>query len=61
MDDDNSIQKIRIGDKEHPFDALTLDGKTKEQIGNLVTSIDENSTDGEYPSAKCIYDIIYGD
>lgn len=61
MDDDNSIQKIRIGNKEHPFDALTLDGKTKEQIGNLVTSIDSSSTDEEYPSAKCIYDIIYGD
>ena len=25
---------------------------------NIVTSINENSTDDEVPSAKCVYDII---
>ena len=31
------------------------------QEGNLVTSIDANSDDVHYPSAKCIYDIVYGE
>ena len=26
--------------------------------GNLVTSISSSSTDTQYPSAKCVYDII---
>ena len=29
-----------------------------EKQDNKVTSIDENSTDTEYPSAKCVYDLI---
>lgn len=53
-----SIQKIKIGDVEHPIDAQTLDGKTKEQIGELVTSISASSTDSQYPSAKCMWDVI---
>jgi len=28
------------------------------QTGNLVTSISSSSTDAQYPSAKCMYDII---
>ena len=30
----------------------------KEDIANKVTSIDANSTDIQYPSAKCVYDYI---
>ena len=30
----------------------------KENNSNKVTSIDENSTDTQYPSAKCVYDIV---
>lgn len=30
----------------------------KQSISNLVTSIDENSTDLQYPSAKLLYDLI---
>lgn len=55
-----SIQKIRIGNEEHPIDAKAVGGKTIEQIGTLVTSIDGSSTDSQYPSAKCIYEMIYG-
>lgn len=43
-----------------------INGKTITGTGDLlleipnnkVTTIDENSTDEEYPSAKCVYDII---
>lgn len=30
----------------------------KESLANKVTSIDQDSTDTEYPSAKCVYDAI---
>jgi len=30
----------------------------KEDSSNKVISIDQNSTDDEYPSAKCVYDIV---
>lgn len=29
-----------------------------EKITNKVTSISSNSTDTQYPSAKCVYDLI---
>ena len=50
-----SIQKIKIGDVEHPIDAKTLDGKKAEDFGELVKSISSSSTDKQYPSAKCMY------
>ena len=53
-----SIQKIKIGTEEHPIDAVTVGGKTINQIGTLVTSINAESTDSQYPSAKCMYDLI---
>lgn len=34
-----------------------LDG-VKEEISNKVTSLSSSSTDDEYPSAKCVYDLI---
>lgn len=32
--------------------------KNKQDKSNLVTSISSQSTDNEYPSAKCVYDIV---
>lgn len=29
-----------------------------EQVSNKVTSISADSTNDEYPSAKCVYDIV---
>lgn len=62
MANPESISYIKINDEEHPIDAVTLGGKSANdfQEGNLVTSINSSSTDEEYPSAKCIYDIVYG-
>lgn len=31
---------------------------SKEDLSNKVTSISASSTDEEYPSAKCVYDIV---
>ena len=31
---------------------------SKEDISNKVTSLDSSSTDEEYPSAKCVYDLL---
>lgn len=54
-----TISYINFGDGEpHPIDAVSVGGKTINQIGELVTSIDSSSTDSQYPSAKCMYDII---
>ena len=59
-----TISHIRIGQEVHPIDAVSVGGKTLTEIQNsfqekgLVTSIDENSDDQHYPSAKCMYDII---
>lgn len=30
----------------------------KENISNKVTSINSSSTDTQYPSAKCVYDLV---
>ena len=67
-----SISHIKIGENEHPIDAVTVGGKTISQIksdfsddfqlkSNIVTSsssLSSSSTDTEYPSAKLVYDII---
>ena len=58
-----SISYIRIGENEHPIDAATLNGKEASEFqegGEIVRSIDQNSTDEQIPSARCIYGIIYG-
>ena len=33
-------------------------GKNLETANNKVTTIDENSTDTQYPTAKCMYDLV---
>lgn len=39
------------------YDAL----EDKEDVANKVTSIDQASTDAEYPSAKAVYDLVGGE
>lgn len=61
MADIETITHIRTTDGvEHPLDAQYLNGHPASyfQQKNLVSSVDENSTDDQYPSAKCIYDIV---
>jgi len=55
-----SIQYIRMNDGDYSFDAVTIGGKSVEEIGELVTSINGESTNSQYPSAKCLYKMIYG-
>lgn len=56
-----SISYIDFGDGiNHPIDALFVGEKSAAEIGELVTSISGSSTDSQYPSAKCIYEMIYG-
>lgn len=59
-ENEKSIQYINLGDGQgnRPIDAMTVGGKSAAEIGDLVTSIDSNSTDSQYPSAKCVYDLI---
>ena len=37
---------------------LGADISYAEDVNNKVVSIDENSTDTQYPSAKCVYDLV---
>lgn len=59
-----SIRYINLGDNiDHPIDAVTIGEKSASDLlnkDNIVTSINESSDDTHYPSAKCVYDIIYG-
>lgn len=59
-----SIRYINLGDNiNHPIDAVTIGEKSASDLlnkDNIVTSINESSDDTHYPSAKCVYDIIYG-
>ena len=59
-----SIRYINLGDNvDHPIDAVTIGEKSASDLlnkDNIVTSINESSDDEHYPSAKCVYDIIYG-
>ena len=65
------ISYIGLGGEEHPIDAVTVEGKNVSELqvlfsndfqlkSNLVTSIDSSSTDSQYMSAKCLYDMVYG-
>lgn len=66
----DSISYINLGDGQgnHPIDAVSVGGKTlenlqgdfqlKSNIVNSSTGLSSNSTDTEYPSAKLVYNII---
>lgn len=57
-------QIAKIGSAALTTTAQNLSGavnelnSNKQSVSNLVTSIDENSTDSQYPSAKCVYDLV---
>lgn len=60
-----SISHIQIGQDTHPIDAVSVGGKTLENLqsdfqlkSNMVTSLSSSSTDTQYPSAKLVYNII---
>lgn len=58
-----SISYIQLNDGQdpHPIDAVTIDGKPASAFqtsDKLVTELSASSTDEQYPSAKCMYDII---
>lgn len=58
-----SISYINLGDGEnHPIDAVTVGGKSASdfQESMLVTTIDVNSDDTHYPSARAVY-MVLGD
>ena len=58
-----SISYINLGDGEnHPIDAVTVGGKSASdfQESMLVTTIDVNSDDVHYPSARAVY-MVLGD
>ena len=60
---EETISYININGNEHPIDACSIDGKNDEyfqESGKLVNYISSSSTDDEYPSAKCLYDMIWG-
>lgn len=40
------------------FDSISSDLEGKEDSSNKVTSLSASSTDTQYPSAKCVYDMI---
>jgi len=50
-----NIEIIYVEDIEREL-ALSIEGK--EDISNKVTTISSSSTDTQYPSAKCVYDIV---
>ena len=57
-----TISYINVGDGEnHPIDAVSVGGKTIEQIGTLVDTFNGNVSDhSTYPSAKLVWDTIGG-
>lgn len=56
-----TISYIDLGDSiQHPIDVVTVGGKSASdlQTNMLVTSINAQSDDQHYPSAKCMWDMV---
>lgn len=54
----NTIQYLEITDEEYTRkDAKLIDMESR---ANLTTTVDENSDDTHYPSAKAVYDFVAG-
>ena len=53
----NAVQLTQDGQSIFPVTdaSLVIDGET---TNNKVTSLSSSSTDAQYPSAKCVYDIV---
>ena len=54
----NAISGIKDGTNIDSFADVESALSDKEDTSNKVTSISSSSTDTEYPSAKCVYDLI---
>ena len=60
-----SISYIQLNDglDPHPIDAVSIEGKLIsdfQEAGKIVQTINASSTDDEIPSARCLYEMIYG-
>ena len=58
-----SYIQLTVGQKPHPIDAVSIEGKLMsdfQESGKIVKTISASSTDEQIPSAKCLYDMIYG-
>ena len=60
-----SISYIQLNDglDPHPIDAVSIEGKLIsdfQEAGKIVQTINASSTDEEIPSARCIYELVYG-
>ena len=58
-----SISYIQLNEDIHPIDAVSIEGKLIsdfQEAGKIVQTISASSTDDEIPSAKCIYELVYG-
>ena len=59
------ISYIQLNDglDPHPIDAVSIEGKLIsdfQEAGKIVQTISASSTHDEIPSAKCIYELVYG-
>ena len=59
------ISYIQLNDglDTHPIDAVSIEGKLIsdfQEAGKIVQTINASSTDEEIPSARCIYELVYG-
>ena len=60
-----SISYIKLNDELdiYPIDAVSIEGKLIsdfQEAGKIVQTINASSTDDEIPSARCLYEMIYG-
>lgn len=53
---DNALSPTSTNPVQNKVIYTALEGK--EDVTNKVTSISSSSTDTQYPSAKCVYDIV---
>lgn len=60
MAETDYITHIKVNNEDHPLDAVYLGDNPASyyQRNYLVTSVNENSSDIQYPSAKCVYTIV---
>lgn len=58
-----SISYIQLNEDIHPIDAVSIESKLIsdfQEAGKIVQTISASSTHDEIPSAKCIYELVYG-
>lgn len=58
-DEDEALEISKLSNGTDTFSfADTFARESKEDKGNKVTSLSVSSTDTQYPSAKCVYDLV---